>query len=221
METKNCSKCKKQKPCSTEYFYRATHTKSGYQSWCIECCSTDEMMEYKRKASEKWRKKHPEKWNEVYRNWRRKNKEKATQYVYEWMKNNTEPTLNIQKKYQQAEPPGVYAIKYVDDVIYVGATNEPVRRSNIHFSMIKTRNNIGKINKLHSFYGYDKKDFTFEILEHCDIDQLITKEKEWRVKLNSKANYERLFNIKETIDQLIDRLGLTKSKEKTWRNPGK
>ena len=220
MELKTCPKCKQQRPRTNEYFHKASHTKDGLQSWCRLCLLTPEMKEYRRIKVNEYRKRNPEKWSEYYNKWRRDNREKSNGFVYNWMKNNTEASLNIQKKYQKAEPPGVYAIKYLNTVIYVGATNEPVRRSNIHFSTIKTCNNIGKVNKLHSFYGYDKNDFTFEILEHCDEDKLLEKEREWRIKLNSKKNYKHYFRIKETTSQLIDRLGLTKSKEKTWRNPG-
>ena len=123
--------------------------------------------------------------------------------------------------YQEAVPPGVYAIYYVNTAIYVGATKHPNRRMNTHFSTITTCNNIGKVNKLHSYYGYKKEDFTFKVIEKCDVDKLLEKEVYWRGKLKTKANYERLFPeiSKETTVGLIERLKLTTKNVKTWKNP--
>lgn len=220
MKTKLCGRCKQQKPMTSDYFYNATHTKTGFQAWCKECYKSDEEKAKRKIAQKKWAEKNPGKMSEIVRNWRRRNRSRSNKMIYDWNKNNAEKFLARQKKYQQQEPPGVYAIKYVDDVIYIGATNEPIRRSNIHFSTIKSKNNISKVNKLHSFYGYDKSDFKFEIIEYCDESELFKKEREWRLKLDPKGNYKRIFNIKESTGELVKRLNLTNVREKTWSNPG-
>lgn len=37
---KTCSKCDKEYPATKEYFSVSTNSKTGFQSWCRECCNT-------------------------------------------------------------------------------------------------------------------------------------------------------------------------------------
>lgn len=215
MKTKKCTKCKTVKELNTINFYQKKE--GNYQSWCKSCYRTPEMNEYRRVKLKQWIKDNPEKWKSYYSKYRKNNKEKFNKSIYKWAENNVDNYVEIQKTYQRSIPPGVYCIKYKGEVVYVGATNEPIRRQNVHFSTITTKNNIGKINKLHSFLGYDKANFTFEIVEHCDINELIEKEKYYRIKLKSKENFKRIFGKIESTRVIVERLGLTTKPRYKWK----
>jgi predicted GIY-YIG superfamily endonuclease len=134
------------------------------------------------------------------------------------MENNVDSVIANQNKYQSKVAGGVYCIKYKGEIVYIGSTNQPVRRMNVHFSTITTKNNIGKINKLHSFLGYDKKDFSWNMLETCDEDNRLEREQYYRKYHKSKENFKRIFGKIETTDKLIERLGLTtNTNRKKWR----
>jgi len=158
-----------------------------------------------------------EKLNKIAKQWRLNNPGRYNKTIYKWAKNNVDDYVDVQLKYQSKLPSGVYAIKYVDTVIYVGATKHPIRRINTHMSTIKTSSNITKINKLHSFLGYDKKDFTWEMIEECDPKDLFDKEKYYQKKLNSRANFKRIFGKLETTKSLVERLGLSTKPRNKWR----
>lgn len=216
MKTKQCSKCKQEKELNTVNFYLR---KDGYyQSWCQACYKTPEMNEYRKVKINQWRKENPEKWANYFKNWRKNNKDKSNKYIYKWMEKNIDRNIDIQNKYQSKVAGGVYCIKYKGEIIYVGSTNQPIRRMNVHFSTIKTCNNIGKINKLHSFLGYDKKDFSWNMLETIDdTNTRIEKEQYYRKFHKSKQNFKRIFGKIETTEKLIERLGLTSGKRNKWR----
>lgn len=215
MKTKQCSKCKTVKTLNNENFYQR---KDGYyQSWCQACYKTPEMNEYRNERIKQWKKENPEKWKAYFSNWRKNNKEKCKQLVYKWMENNIDSMVDIQKKYQSKVAGGIYCIKYKGDIVYVGSTNQPLRRINVHFSTITTCNNIGKINRLHSFLGYDKKDFSWNMLETCDDDTMIEREKYYRQFHKSKENYKRIFGKIPTTKKLIEKLGLITKPRNKWR----
>jgi hypothetical protein len=148
------------------------------------------------------------------------NRERINEKIYNWNDRNKGKQLDQQLKYQSAIPPAVYSITYKGDVVYVGSSKSPIRRQNVHFSTLTTCNNIGNINKLHSYYGFNKDDFAFHILEECNEDDLLFKEREWQVALRPDINYKNYFDIKESVHTLIQRLDLKSSKTKTWKNRG-
>ena len=48
MKTKVCSKCKKEKPLSAEFFHRNKARKSGFQDYCRECFAKVKKEYYQR-----------------------------------------------------------------------------------------------------------------------------------------------------------------------------
>ena len=218
METKKCSKCKTENPATLEYFYANSGTKLNLSSWCKECLNSPEMKEYRKKWLKKWRKgAGKEQWNAYVKKWKSENRDKANNFVYDWAKKNIDDYVNTQKKYQQSIPPAVYSVTYKDEIVYIGSTNEPNRRKNVHLSTIKTKNNIGKINKLHSFLNYDKADFKFNIVEHCDTHKLIEREQFYEDKFKAKEKYKEIFGKVEKTGSIIQRLELTSSERNSWR----
>ena len=199
---KQCSKCKVEKP-FTEFH---KHPKAKYQSQCKQC-QKDFIKEYlKTPKGIAYRKKYREENKELFakaaKKWVKNNKEKAHQFVYNWAKNNIEQYVGIQDKYQSKVPPSVYCIKYDDEIIYVGSSKKPLARVNIHLSTIKSATNLTKVNKLHSYCGYDKSRFSYQYLEQGEYDSLLERERYWEEYYDAKGNYKRIFGKVKSIGQI-------------------
>lgn len=213
MKTKKCPKCQIEKPVTEEFWYlnKKGVSKGKPAAYCIPChkeyMNQDKFKKFRRDYVNNLRKKNPEYWKELRDKYVSNNREAYNNRIYRWTRENKDVNLAIQKKYQQTIPPSVYSIKYEDTVIYIGSSNEPVRRLNVHFSTIKTCNNIGKVNKLFSFYGYDKSKFSYEIVEQVDVDKLIERERYWEEHFDAKVNYKKTFGKLESVKKLLERLG--------------
>ena len=216
-ELQKCPDCKEYLP--LESFFPSNRGKYGHK--CKACAkkyyNSPKGKQIRYTSQKKYNAKNRGKINAIARAWRKNNPEKYRETVYNCWKNNSDDYVAMQTKYQSKIPPSVYAIKYVDTVIYVGATQHPIRRINTHMSTITTSSNIGKINKLHSFLGYDKKDFTWEVIEECDVKDLFDREKYYQDKLQSKQNFKRIFGKIETTKSIVERLGLTTKPRNKWR----
>ena len=218
---KTCKVCKQQKPLS-DYFVNKVN-KDGYNIYC-KVCYKEKFRDTLKASIKKYlakpeiKEKQKAYYKEYMPKYAKMNRERINEKIYNWNDRNKGKQLDQQLKYQSAIPPAVYSITYKGDVIYVGSSKSPIRRQNVHFSTLTTCNNIGNINKLHSYYGYDKADFAFHIIEECDEDQLLIKEREYQVALRPDINYKYYFDIKESVRTLIERLGLKNGKTKTWKN---
>lgn len=216
-ELQKCHDCKEYLP--QEAYYPSNWGKNGYK--CKACAkayySSSKGKDILRRSQRKYVVKNRDKVNAIARNWRKNNPGKYKETVYNWFKKNVDSYVDVQLKYQSKLPSGVYIIKYKDEVIYVGATKHPIRRINTHMSTITTSSNITKINKLHSFLGYDKKDFTWELIEECDPKDLFDRERYYRQKFNSYDNYKKHFGKIESTRSLVERLGLTTKPRNKWR----
>jgi transposase-like protein len=212
-----CPSCKEH--LGEEHYYPSNWGKNGFK--CKSCAKKYYTSDHGRailtRSQRKWVAKNREKVAENARNWRINNPEKYNKGIYRWNEKNVDSVVANQKRYQEKMPPGVYAIKYKGEAIYVGATKAPIRRINTHMSTITTSSNITKINKLHSYLGYDKKDFTWEIIEECDVDMLFEKERCYQKELRSKENFKKHFGKVETTKSLVERLGLTTKPRNRWR----
>lgn len=202
MESKACTQCKQVKP--LDLFY--DHIRGRKQSWCKQC-QLDKLNEYWRSPQGvSYRKQYYSENKEMYANaakkWVKNNRKKANQFVYSWAKNNTEQYVGIQDKYQSRIPPSVYCIKYDDEVIYVGKARKPQARVNVHLSTIKSGTNLTKVNKLHSYCGFDKSRFSYEYLEQGEYDTLLGIERQYEAMFDAKGNYKRLFGDVKTIGQI-------------------
>jgi ribosomal protein S8 len=207
-----CSDCKKLK--MEVEFYKNKTTKTGRYPKCRDCYNVY-VKEWRAKNPDKvqkYLKKHYEKYDrEYFRKYekarRKMNPAKSNQKIYDWYADNVQQFVSVQLKYQSKIPPHVYSITYKDTVVYVGSSNMPLRRQNVHLSTIRTPNNIGKINKLHSFLGYDKKDFNFNLVEQVDdITQLKTRESYYEYYYQAGYNYKKMFGEVEKTKDIVERV---------------
>lgn len=79
--TKQCSKCRKRKPRTVEYFPIRQQSKDGFYGWCREC---------RTEIHRKWRIEHAEQRRQTARKWRAKNPEKSRRQSAEYRRNNPE-----------------------------------------------------------------------------------------------------------------------------------
>lgn len=206
---KKCSKCKIEKELNEFH----NHPSIGKQSQCKKC-QLEWLSEYwKSPRGVAYRKKYYQENKELFakagRRWRKLNPKKANQFVYNWYKGNVKQFVATQDKYQSKVPPSVYCIKYDDTVIYVGKARRPLARVNVHLSTIKTDNNITKVNKLHSYCGYDKSRFSYEFLEEGEYDSLLEIERYYEELYDAKGNYKRLFPNVKSLKQIFNEIGGT------------
>ena len=92
METKKCSKCKREFPATTEYFCRSKTSKSGWGSQC-KLCKREHYLKNRETILEKQKKymlDNKEKKAEYYKEYRKRNKEKLKEYHKEYWKENSE-----------------------------------------------------------------------------------------------------------------------------------
>jgi group I intron endonuclease len=89
---------------------------------------------------------------------------------------------------------GIYKIKnIITGVVYIGKSKNVIQRKNAHFSAL----NLNKHNNPHlqnSYNKHGKDNFTFEILEYCNIEDLGLRE------LYYLSLYKDNYNIIQTID---------------------
>jgi hypothetical protein len=220
MKTKECTKCKVEK--SLNDFHK--HTKGNYQSWCKQC-QKDWLNAYWKSPegkaySKQYREENREMFRKSARKWQKNNPEKSKQFVYDWYKEKTKEFVAIQDKYQSKIPPSVYCIKYDDEVIYVGKARKPLMRCNVHLSTIKTGTNLTKVNKLHSYCGFDKSRFSYEYLEQGEYDTLLEREAYWEEYYDAKGNYKRIFGKVKSINQIMKELGIETNYQKYYKKKG-
>ena len=68
MDTKKCTKCREEKPATTEYFFKSANLKCGLHSWCKNC---------KKAAKKTYREENPEKVNAAETKYRKENREQV------------------------------------------------------------------------------------------------------------------------------------------------
>ena len=74
---------------------------------------------------------------------------------------------------------GVYMIKcLVNGKCYIGQSIKPYRRKTEHFSKLKYIH-LSKPELQKDLLQYGKQSFEFSIIEHCEIDELLKKEKHY------------------------------------------
>lgn len=87
LDTKKCSKCKKELPLTAEYFYRDNKVKTGFASACKEC-------------KKKWAADNKEKIAEYQKKYSEENSERLKEYYKEYHQNNKEKRSKQQKEYR-------------------------------------------------------------------------------------------------------------------------
>ena len=204
---KVCTKCKETK--TIEEFYNSKNTKDGKTYLCKSCqdaaynryriVERDKINNYQRL----YQQKNPERVRKYAKNYRDNNKESYNKRIDNWRKDNVQKYVNVQLNYQSKLPPSIYTIKYKDTVVYVGNSTMPLRRVNTHLSTIKSATNLTAINKLFSYAGFDKKDFSYEMVEECNKEELLEREKHWEEYYSAKSNYRQFFSEVPSITQIM------------------
>jgi hypothetical protein len=60
---------------------------------------------------------------------------------------------------------------------------------------------------LHSFLGYDKKDFNFNLVEQVDdIEQLKIRESYYEYYYQASYNYTKVFGVVEKTKDIVERI---------------
>lgn len=99
MTSKVCSKCKQEFPLTSEFFYKSSKSKDGFQFAC-KLCHSKLCKDYRSKNKDKIREKNNE--------WARKNPEKARairiRSLRKWASNHPERKKELDKKWRDANP---------------------------------------------------------------------------------------------------------------------
>lgn len=106
MQTKLCSKCRKELPMTTEYFFRKKASKDGLNYLCKKCCH-----EYDRKYCEK----HKEVVSEYQRLYRETHKEVSAQYRKKYYNKANEGYIKEYRKKYYNEHKEIFAKWYRDN----------------------------------------------------------------------------------------------------------
>ena len=84
-------------------------------------------------------------------------------YNEHYIVNNRDKKAKAQEKYLGKIPAGIYCVKELDNIIYIGESSKPLRRYYSHFAKQGGKeNNISAINNYVHKKGKDK--FTFEMM---------------------------------------------------------
>ena len=212
MEKIKCVKCNEVK--GENEFYKDKQQKNGLNTRCRSCYNAyvrqwrknnpGKVKEYNDRHKQTYNLEYHREYGKKYRS---SNRPKYNKKIYDWYEGNTAAFVSTQLKYQSKIPPHVYSITYKDTVVYVGSSNMPLRRRNVHFSTINRPTNIGKINKLHSFLGYNKDDFKFHLVEQVDdITQLKTRESYYEYFHQASYNFKKIFGEIERTSEIIARV---------------
>lgn len=109
METKVCTKCKEEKPATTEYFTKDKNNKTGYFTYCKICKNKSRNYKKEREINKIWIQNNRERRNKTanlakkirYANMSDEEKRKTYIPNYEWRKNNREKYLEYRKKWRE------------------------------------------------------------------------------------------------------------------------
>lgn len=109
-KTKICSKCKEEKPATSECFGRRKASKDGLAPHCKACESARAKAWYKenkekhRATCDAWRKANLDKAAATSRKWSKANPEKVKAKAKEWYITNTEKARDSNRKWNEANP---------------------------------------------------------------------------------------------------------------------
>lgn len=84
---KTCTKCNKDFPATTEYFYHHIGYRDNLKSWCKECCYT---YKIESQSDKKYRERNRERWLAKKAEYREKNREKVNAARRDYYQRNKE-----------------------------------------------------------------------------------------------------------------------------------
>lgn len=170
METKICTKCGKELPATTEYFYKDLTLKLGLDSLC-KTCKSERSRKHYLKNKEKILKQHAK--------YKEEHKEQVTKYSKKYREEHKEQTAEYGKKYRQEHKEQIttHLKKY-----YQNNKHKPIYKQKKAICLKKLRN------ALHPAYVASKlyisvKDLTPELLEQKRLTILIKRELLWQKEI--------------------------------------
>lgn len=110
----------------------------------------------------------------------------------------------------------IYKIKnLINDDFYIGSTQNLVKRYYTHLNHIRTNKNTC-IKLIRAVNKYGEENFSFEIIEKCNIDNLLEREQHYLDSLNPKYNISKKagsnLGIKRTEEVKLKKSKLQKEK---------
>lgn len=107
---------------------------------------------------------------------------------------------------------GIYLIaNIVNGKVYVGSSTHINTRKRQHFSELK-RGEHGNPHLQYAWNKHDQEAFCFQILEHCDIEDLVERE-DWWITLLDSRNPDKGYNLR-SADRRVGHKHSDESREK-------
>ena len=163
---KECNKCKQ--VLALDMFYKCKANKDGLQCQCKQCQNLNSKIF---KTSD-YKKQHYINNIEKYKLNSKKEIVTNREYVYQRIKNK-----------HNTIPPGVYMVKCLfNNKCYIGQSIKPYRRAINHLSVYKENKVAIHHSNIHiqsDLKQYGRKSFIFGIIEHCEPEQLLERERHY------------------------------------------
>ncbi len=167
---------------------------------CTKCNQEKQLTEFNKRRSEcklcqkevdrQWRINNRARHKELQKQYRETHLDYFKQYNKEYRIKNGDKVKSVINKLRNAIPAGVYMIKnQITGECYVGQSTKPYQRRIQHFSIHANPNTKYTVKKLQSAmkqYGPDS--FVFGIIEHCEPEQLLERERYYINQLNPEYN---------------------------------
>lgn len=130
-------------------------------------------------VDKQWKLNNIKQHKEVQKQYRTKHANLYSEYNKQYRLNNKEQIQITQKEILNSIPPGVYMVKnLITGEIYIGQSIKPYQRRIQHFSIHSNPNTKYTVKQLQlAMKQYSPKSFVFGIIEHCEPEQLLEREK--------------------------------------------
>lgn len=114
-DTRICPKCKVEKPLTPEFWYKSNRYKSGYQTYCKQCCIDQAKI---------WYQENTEKANERVNQWYfDKSRSEGDEYK-QFREKQNEKRRKFREVHKREKQPCVYLIYAENGVYKIGRTND-------------------------------------------------------------------------------------------------
>jgi hypothetical protein len=187
---KNCMAIKSKPKLGYAKHYYETKVKPTMQPYIK--LTEEEKKQRLIEARKKYYQNNKEKMKAATKKWIDNNKDRWKEYCKDWVSDNIEQhTDNLNKNNHSIEP-GVYMVKnQVTGERYIGQSLIPYARRTTHFSNHKeTGTSRCQTNRLmqKAMKQYGPGSFVFGIIEHCEPEQLLERERYYINLLNPEYN---------------------------------
>jgi hypothetical protein len=177
---KTCKMCNEEKPFD-QFLKTKVADKEYYKSYCNKCYP-EKMNQYSSKKKEE---------RGFVKLTLEEAKKRNNECAKRYMKQNRDKVYAYQKEVFNSLGSGVYKItNTINNKIYIGSSKQLYRRKVTHFSeLTNTTCSCPNLQSDMNEYGKDK--FTFDILEHCEPEQLLEREHYYINQLNPEYNTKK------------------------------